>query len=1015
MEKVQNKITPNAAQKECIETIKGPVMVLAGPGTGKTFVVVERIKNMLTKGIEPEKILCLAFSEAAASEMKRRLIQKAGAMAGRVNVYTYHGFCLEVIQNNPEYFEEFSGFSIINETQKRKIIRQCIQEQDIKYFKTKSGDKLYYTGEILLRIDEIKKNLLSKDEYNRNLVSHPEWGKALVEAKAKIKETIANGKKVPKNLEDKVPDLEKKIGQARELWRLFESYTIKMRELSLLDFNDMIALVLMKFSESASFLDKIASNYDYFLVDEYQDTNNSQNALVFSFVDAKEEKNIFVVGDDDQIIYAFQGAQIDNIEKFLLKYPNTKVICLVENMRSTQSILNLSEAVANLDSNRLQNNPQFKKYNIDKHLVAKNPEITQKDKMPEFHEFEDIVQEYNAIIDKIQEIIEKDNPKLSQIAILTKKNEELEEFAELLKGRGIPYELKEGKSIFSTKASLLTIFYLKMLLNHAKYADKIFPLLLTEPFSLNIDDYNDLLAKSYLHKNREFISDLYELKNKEGYEFKEPQKVEKLLADFEYLTNARASLNIYQLVLEVINKTGIMEFFVNNPINREENIAALKRLADEAKAFLGTSSGTSLADFIEYLDDSFENGNKILAQKPPVVKNAVQLVTMHSSKGREFEYVFIPTLEEFRWEKAKGDKVSSKVPISKVVSEEEKKELKNSQNVKLLFVAITRAKHFLYMSVPKSIANSKKNMTKYIKELDNKGFFTKEENTYTDENFVLELSNSLQYKCNYKDEFQNFIQSTIESLSISPTMMNTYINCPMEFFNTYVLRLQELNRVDDILNFGSAIHKTIEEFSKLACAKKSYPSVEEFSKMFNQNIKKTPFSSRETRLVYIERGEENLSKFYNQLILEPIDKIFSTEQNIEAKIGSDIKINGKIDRLEVNDDGTFTVVDFKTGSAKSKYTIKEGGTNEKYLNQLKFYKYLVEKKYQKTVSLAKLVFVEQCHENFSANALEFDNDAFEAKIKEVYNNILNQKFEPTSDKSNCKFCKFKNLCELNIL
>ena len=367
MEKVQTKITPNAKQQECIDTIKGTVMVLAGPGTGKTFVVIERIKNMLNKGVEPNKILCLTFSEAAASEMKRRLIQKAGINGSRVNVYTYHGFCYEIIQNYSEYFEEFSNFNIINPTQQRALLRQCLEEIDIKEFKTSSGDRYFYASEILSRIEDIKKNLLTRDVYFNNLENHPEWGGGLKEAKIAIQECIKTGKKVTKTLEKKIREFENKIFKARELWKIFELYSLKMRQNGFMDFSDMIALVLMKFLYDADFLETIAKEYDYFLVDEYQDTNNAQNMLVFALNDAKEEKNLFVVGDDDQIIYGFQGAQVDNLERFLKKYPQTKVICLEENMRSTQSILDLSEQVAMLDPNRLESNYEFKQYNIKKY------------------------------------------------------------------------------------------------------------------------------------------------------------------------------------------------------------------------------------------------------------------------------------------------------------------------------------------------------------------------------------------------------------------------------------------------------------------------------------------------------------------------------------------------------------------------------------------------------------------------------------------------------------------------
>ena len=1008
---MNQKINPNKKQQECIDTVKGSVMVLAGPGTGKTFTVIERIKNMLELGVDPKKILCLTFSDAAAGEMKRRLLDKAGQKGALVNVYTYHSFCYEIIQNNIDYFEEYSDAQIINDTTKRNLMRQCIDENDTEHFKTSTGDKFFHAGTILSRIDEIKKNLITKEEYFYNLKNHPDWGAGLEEVREKIKKANSEGKKVLKKDESLFIELEKKINQAKEVYSFYELYDKKMRENNLIDFNDMIALVLNKFKDSANFLDQVARDYDYFLVDEYQDTNKAQNTLIFNLIDAKEEKNIFVVGDDDQIIFGFQGAQVDNIEKFLEKYPNTKVICLEENMRSTQSILDLSEQVAKIDPNRLENNPKFKKYNINKHLIAKNADLYEKNTKPILSIYEDITQEYSAIVSKIKEITKDGTIPLSEIAILTKTNGELEEFCELSRGQNIPYELKVGKSIFLILSSILAIFYLKMLTNSSLYCDKIFPLLLSEPFCININDYNDILAKSYLHKNRDFISDIYDMKDKK---WQDEAKIKKFINDFEYLTQAKGVLNVYQLVMEVINQTGLLNYFINCPVNIEENIAALKKLAQEAHDFYNSQKSATLEDFTNYLDDALENGTAILTEKSPINKNAIQLVTMHSSKGREFSYVFIPTLEEYKWERARTESVNPKIPLSKVFSDEEKEALKISEKIKLLFVAITRAKHKLYLSVPKVIGGKEKRLTKFISSISS-DFLEREEILYTKENYLNELIKTVKYEHNYRDDFQNFIRSSFETLSLSSSMMNTYLDCPRQFLYSYVLRLSSLNGVNDALNYGNVVHKTIENFSKKSKIQGFYQSVEEFIADFKLQFAKTPFSDRATRKNLAQKGEQNLRIFYNQLILTPINKIYSTEYNIETKVGTQIPINGKIDRIETLEDGTFLIKDFKTGSAKGSYEIKEGGTYERYLNQLRFYKYLCEKKFDKKVSAAQLVFVEQCDKNYTREMLEEDNEIIENKIKEVYTNIENQNFEPSHNKKSCEYCDFKGMCELNLL
>lgn len=1008
---IKAKIVPNIKQQECIDSIEGSYMVLAGPGTGKTFTVIERIKNMLSRGIEPSKILCLTFSEAAAGEMKKRLLEKAGNIASFVNIYTYHSFCFEIIQNNPDFFDEYSGAQVINDTAKRNLMRQCIDEIGTKYYKTASGDKYFHSNTILSQIDDIKKNLLEKEEYFYNLKHHPQWGRALDDVKEKIQNSLNEGKKVLKKDESLLEELKKKINRAGELWDFYELYNNKMRAENFIDFNDMISLVLKKFKESPGFLNTVANDFEYFLVDEYQDTNASQNGLIFALVDSKDKKNIFVVGDDDQIIFGFQGAQTDNLEQFLKKYPDTKVICLNENMRSTQSILDLSEQVAKLDPNRLENNPEFKSYGINKHLTAKNPALFDKNTKPILRVYEDIAHEYSSIADEIEKLAKSADVPLKEIAVLTKTNGELEEFAALLEARNVPCELKDGKSIFSIKSSILTVFYLKMLLNPQMYCDKIFPLLLCEPFSIDINDYNDILANSYLHKNRDFIADIYDMKDKK---WKNPDKINKFIGDFEYLNGAKASLDISRLVLEVINKTGILDYFINHPADVEENISALKRLAREARDFYNSDRRATLKDFIEYLDDALENGTPILTEKSPVEKNAVRLITLHSSKGREFEYVFMPTLEDYRWERSKTDTISPKIPLSKVIDDELKEALKISEKIKLLFVGITRAKHKLFLSVPKTIGGKEKRLTRFISSIS-ESYLDRQEVKYTDENYISELVKTIKYEHDYKNDFQNFIRSSLETLSISPSMLNTYLNCPRRFLYSYILRLGALNPVNDVLGYGSAVHKTIENFSKNSKLQNAYLSKEDFINEFKIQCAKTPFSDRSVRKNYLQKGEENLAKFYDYLVLTPLKNIFSTELNIEAKVGSEIKINGKIDRLEVDEDGNFIIKDFKTGAAKSAYQIKDGGIYEGYLNQLRFYKYLAEKKFDKKVANAQLVFVEQHSDNFTREMSDEDNIIIENKIKEVCSNIASQKFEPADNDKNCAYCEFKEMCTLNLL
>ena len=328
-------ITPNEQQQKAIDILDGSVMLLAGPGTGKTFTVIQRIEHMLSKGIDPSSILCLTFSDPAANEMRQRLIKKMGVVASGVDIYTYHSFCNNIIRSYPSQFEMAVGVRLIKDTEKIKLMRECIDEANLKAFVPDRGDRYHFTKDFINHVEKLKSKRLTKDEYMAYINTNPALMPAIIALKAEIAEREARGEFRNKTRYGDIEKIEKNIAKGQELWTIYELYTDKMFKNNLIDFSDMINFVLDEFEKDKEFLKEVSNKYKYFLVDEYQDTNDLQNSIIFNLVDGNDEKNIFVVGDDDQIIFGFQGARIDSIENFLTKYPDTTVICLKESNRST--------------------------------------------------------------------------------------------------------------------------------------------------------------------------------------------------------------------------------------------------------------------------------------------------------------------------------------------------------------------------------------------------------------------------------------------------------------------------------------------------------------------------------------------------------------------------------------------------------------------------------------------------------------------------------------------------------
>ena len=1018
------KKIPNKKQQDCIDNIQGKYLVLAGPGTGKTFTIIERIKNMLSKGIEPEKILCLTFTDAAASEMKKRIENELNVISCGVQIYTYHGFCADIIGEYQEDFEVPNNYKIITDSISRAFIKECIDEINPVYFRTDKNDPYYYINTIKNRISSIKQNRLTKDSYFKNIKENPDWELEIQKWKEVINDVeTGKNKRYKKPPYDKLDDAVKKVEQAKELWTFYELYQKKMDEQRYLDFNDMINLVLDKFESTPSFLTDIANRYEYIMVDEYQDTNKSQNEIVFALTHALDTENVFVVGDDDQIIYRFQGAKLDTIENFLKEFPDTKIICLTDNMRSTQSILDASRAVIDQDPLSLVNSHKFKDKDgqgINKNLTSKNQDVAQKNKPVRFYKYADIIQEYTEIINEIEGIINSDEcPKdtktgeklLSEIAILTRSNGEAQDFADMLKIRNIPYELKEGKDIFTIPAVNILYFYIQFLINPEKYSYRIFELLVAPPFNINSKDYQVLYDE--ISKKKTFIDALREIP---AEKFCEPAKMQNFLKTFDYLTEYKSKENIKNTILEIGAKTGIFDYYMNTEINRSENIAGLKRFLDEAVGFSEVYKTSFLEEFNTYLKSILEDEDTLKTEKAPVTLNAVQLCTYHGAKGREFEYVYMPTLETYKWESSsKSQKPDIPLDISEYKTADEiKNEIKPSDMAKLMYVAMTRAKHTLRMSYPEKINGKDRKPTKFIVNIQDMLEKEAEPFEYDEHSYWTQVSNLLIKKdYDYKKDFKELIHSRLGDRPFSASSINRYLSCPRMYLYNDILKIEPKDGNPNAKSYGSAIHKACENAVRFMKDNKTPPEKSQFIKWFKDELATLPMESYQQRINFEGRGEKALDAYYCQIVNTPISSLVSVEEPINCTIDEDIKFTGYIDRIDKNEDGTYAIYDYKTGNNKNS-KIKLDGEHEDYYNQMALYKYFYELKSKNKVTITKFIYPEDF---LSKNeGMEYtDDEILEVveKFKQAVKNIRNCEFEPSYKDSACKYCSYKDFCDMN--
>ena len=999
------------SQSECVSSITGPIMVLAGPGTGKTFTVIQRLKFMLCeKSISPQSILCLTFSETAAREMQERLENEVGELASGITISTYHSFCNEIITKNPSYFEMADGVDLVDDITKYRIMREIFEAENPEFLRTEKGDIYHYIKPAISAVSEIKKTRTSKEKYFEILETSPTFGEGLKNALEEKDEKEYQKKKITKKLLESIESFKKNIAKAKNIWEIFEIYAAKLKEKNYIDFDDMINFVLDVFEKNPEFLSKVAAQYQYFLVDEYQDTNYAQNRLVFKLSEGSKSNNVFVVGDDDQIIYGFQGAQSDNLEKFLRHYSDAKVICLENNFRSTQNILDLSYEVISQDASRIEFNPEFSKFKISKKLIAKNETLKKLNSKINLCGFSEGVQEKNFIVNEIEKIVNSDDcpqkngvKDLSEIAILVKKNDVAKEFMDLLKLKEIPSQLTKNKHIFEIEASIVTIFYLKALCNPEMHSDKLFAIPMCHPFDFNPYDYSFLLEKNRAKKSTDFISTtrLYL-----DYSWKEPGKIKNFISTYDELKENVSKSDLKTLVKDVIEKTGILEFYNNSEIDNEYNVNALEKLIEEAGKFQKIHKSIFLNEFLEHIDIAYQNELNIDIAKNETKQNAIQLMSLHGSKGREFEYVFIPELCAKKWEKYNNPD-QLKVPADKTIFE------KTSEQLRLLFVGMTRAKHKLYMSFPTLINERPHELTKYILDISAQNSLIHSQ-IFTPENGFMneEGKDKKNLNFDYKIHLGKELKEEIKNLQLSPSSIDTYEKCPRKFLYNYIYKIPSKQSDTKELDYGNAIHKTLEDAGTFILENKTAQSLGEILTIFEKNLEQMNIKNVLVKETLLERGKNALKTFYPHFSPE---RITAAEYSLGTLELNDIKITGKIDRIEINNDGTYFLIDYKTGKSPGAGKMAD----KKHLDQIRFYKLAFElKNPTKKVSHVSVLYVEDFERNYIKEVCAEDDILIKEKILSTYSKIQNLEFEAICHKQSadiCKRCNYKLLCKVNVI
>lgn len=954
----------NKNQKEAVTHVNGPLLIVAGAGTGKTTVLIERLSNLIKNGFaKPDEILITTFTEKAAKEMEERADKLLPYGYIDLWINTFHGFCERVLRDHCLDIGLPSDFKMITQTEQWMLLRKNLDKLDLDYYKP-LGNPTKFIHEIIRHFSRLKDENISAREY----LDYAE--------KLKLDTDTTN------------PEQELEIKRINELANAYHVYNLLLLDESLLDFGDLICYTIKLFKERPNILNFYREKFKFVMVDEFQDTNWSQYELIKIL--AAPKNNLVVVGDDDQAIYKFRGASLSNIMQFKDDFPGAKEIVLSQNYRSGQDILDVAyEFIAHNNPNRLE-----VKLGINKKLAA-----AQKEKGAVTHlHYHTEQDETEEVVKKIVELYKKEKEtEWADFAILVRANDTADKFVAELTRLGIPNQFISLRGLYFKPVILDLIAYLKLLDNYHESA-ALFRVLNMEIFQVRHEDI--------VHINkfaRRKAWSMYEtLRNIAAVPNIDKQSVENincLLGLIKKHSDLAQKEKVSKIYISFLNDSGLAKM---DHDKHADLFDYLNQFYQRIRKFEEASPDPRLKEFMQLLELEFEAGETGSLKLNLEDNDAVKIMTVHASKGLEFRYVFIPSLVDKKFPViSRTEKISvpdelvrEKLPEGDVHIEEERR---------LFYVALTRAKKELFLASASDYGGEReKKISKFILET---GIPVQEsEGKGKKQNGLLK-----ELKSEFK-EIKHPVKYALPS-KFSFSQLEAYSKCPLQYKFNFILKIPVEDKVS--LVFGRSIHNTLRDFlvpllagstqqNLFGQTKIIYPTKEKLLELYEQNWQDDGYETKKERDAFKAKGKKIMHDFYAGIEHNGWPDVMYLEKSFNVKIGGHT-LKGTIDRMDRLSGNEIEIIDYKTGTPKEKVEADQK-------RQLILYKIVAEEVFGLKATKLSFYYLE------GGNKVSFE--AKDKEVEKVKEQVIGQveaikkcDFTPIPGQFTCKYCDFRNICE----
>ncbi|HWB24915.1 MAG TPA: ATP-dependent DNA helicase [Chitinophagaceae bacterium] len=1019
----------NEQQRIAVDTIEGPVMVIAGPGTGKTQILSARIgKILLETDALPQNILCLTYTDAGVVAMRKRLLSFIGPDAYKVNIYTFHAFCNDVIQENLTLFEKVS-MDAISDLEKMDMYRRLIDNFP------KNHPLKRYRGDVYFEINNLQQlfSIMKREGWTPVFINQKidEYIASLPTRDGYVAKRATGNFKKGDIRTDKIEEETEKMEKLRAAVNEFDRFQQMMRNANRYDFDDMINWVLKAFDENKNLLANYQEQYQYILVDEYQDTSGTQNRLVELLINYWDRPNVFVVGDDDQSIYRFQGANVENMQEFASRYGNDLLkIVLTSNYRSAQPILDISKTLIDRNNERLVNKIEGLSKDL---LAAKKFDAVAH---PIIKEYETPRQEMIGITLAVEKLLAQ-GVEPGKVAVIYKENKYGEELMQYFKQRNIPVYSKRSLNILEIPLAQKLVLVLRYLVSEHDIPfsgdEMLFEILHFDWFKIpaidiaklsievagkNFNGENTSLRKLLDEKGKEIPKDLFTQGINPALK-KVGAVIEKLVAD-------AANVPLQQLFEHIIREAGVVNFIMQSP----EKIWLLQVLTgffDFIKEETHRNPSLSLRAFINIIDImEHENLPLPLIQVSGSEKGA-NLLTAHGSKGLEFNSIFFAGCNSAVWEKKRNPSRGYKFPDTIFSSPSNDNTEHSTEELRRLFyVALTRAEQHLEISYSRFRNDAKElEPSLFIAEIQ-------EEHNLPVEKVILDTEVLAEFQLLQLQELvspeinkieDELVTRLLEKFVMNVTALNNYLKCPLEFYFKNLVRIPSPK--NEAMEFGSAVHYSLEQlFKKMRDNNEQFPTVDIFVQDFEWYMYRHRESfTREQFDRRMEYGREVLANYYTTYA-GTWNRIVAIERNIRNVTVNGVPIKGKLDKLEF-EGRNVNCVDYKTGDVdRAKDKLSPPGEKQPnggdYWRQAVFYKILVDNYEGKQWNLVSTEFdfiepdKKKKYRKEKIIIKPEDITTVKQQISAVWEKIQRHDFYNGCGKPDCHWCNFVKTNDLAV-